>query len=72
MLRKFIVSALLAGAALLVNTQEAPAAPLAPKPAALTAEGVPPLPLAMVAAVRPYLESRGAGLPGGIPRPARC
>ena len=68
MLRTFIVSALLVGAAFPAYAQEAPATPLAPKPAALTAEGVPPLPLAMVAAVRPYLESRGAGFAGWDPK----
>ena len=68
MLRTFIVSALLAGVALPAHSQDAPPTPLAPKPAALTAEGVPPLPLAMVAAVRPYLESRGAGFAGWDPK----
>ena len=68
MLRTFFVSALLAGAALPAHAQNAPAAPLAPKPAALTADGVPLLPLAMVAAVRPYLESRGAGFAGWDPK----
>ena len=68
MLRTFFVSALLAGAALPAYAQDAPSTLLAHKPAALTAEGVPPLPLAMVAAVRPYLESRGAGFAGWDPK----
>ena len=74
MLRTLFVTALLAGVALPALAQDAPAAPLAPqpalapKPAALTAEGVPPLPLAMAAQVRPYLESRGAGFAGWDPK----
>ena len=74
MLRTLFVTALLAGVALPAQAQDAPAAPLAPqpalapKPAALTAEGVPPLPLAMAAQVRPYLESRGAGFAGWDPK----
>jgi dipeptidyl aminopeptidase/acylaminoacyl peptidase len=67
MLRTLFVTALLAGAALPAHAQDA-AAPLAPKPAALTAEGIPPLPLSMVAKVRPYLESRSAGFAGWDPK----
>ncbi|WP_017665426.1 prolyl oligopeptidase family serine peptidase [Porphyrobacter sp. AAP82] len=55
--------------------QEAPAAPAptpapvpaVPIPAALTAEEMPPVPLALVDDVRPYLESRGAGFAGWDP-----
>ncbi|MDP3674057.1 MAG: hypothetical protein Q8R44_03015 [Novosphingobium sp.] len=78
MLRTLFVTALLAGVALPAHAQDAPAAPLAPqaplapKPAALAVEGVPPLPLAMVAKVRPYLEARAAGFAGWDPKPARC
>ena len=74
MFRKLFAATLLVGVALPAHAQDAsaaplaPQAPLAPKPAALTAEGVPPLPLAMVAAVRPYLESRGAGFAGWDPK----
>ena len=68
MLRTFIVSALLVGAALPAYAQDAPVGPVATKPAALTVEEVPPLPLAMVAQVRPYMESRGAGFAGWDPK----
>ena len=68
MFHKLFAATLLASVALPAAAQDVPAAPLAPKPAALTAEGVPPLPLTMVAAVRPYLESRGAGFAGWDPK----
>ena len=68
MFRTLFAATLLASVALPAHAQDAPAVPLAPKPAALTAEGVPPMPLAMVAAVRPYLESRGAGFAGWDPK----
>ena len=68
MFRTLFAATLLASVALPARAQDAPAVPLAPKPAALTAEGVPPMPLAMVAAVRPYLESRGAGFAGWDPK----
>lgn len=53
--------------------QEAPAAPApapapaVPLPAALTAEEMPPIPLALAGDVRPYLEARGAGFAGWDP-----
>ena len=68
MLRTALVTILLAGVALPAHAQDTPAVPLAPKPAALTAEGVPLLPLAMVGKVRPYLESRAAGFAGWDPK----
>ena len=43
-------------------------APTVPLPAALTAEEMPPIPLALVNDVRPYLESRGAGFAGWDPK----
>ena len=49
--------------------QEAkPAAPpVAPKPAALVADGVPDVPAELAAATRPYMENRGAGFSGWHP-----
>ena len=60
-----LVTALLATAALPAHAQDAP--PAAPKPAALIAEGVPPIPLDLVARTRPYLEARAAGFAGWDP-----
>ena len=64
MLRKLAFASLLAGATVPALAQDAPAAPTVAKPAALTAEGVPVLPLALAARARPYLESRSAGFAG--------
>ncbi|MCZ8137420.1 MAG: prolyl oligopeptidase family serine peptidase [Porphyrobacter sp.] len=61
---------LLATSALPVAAQEAPAAPetpAVPLPAALTAEEMPPVPLALAEQARPYLEARGAGFAGWDP-----
>ena len=61
---------LLATVALPVGAQEAPAAPetpAVPLPAALTAEEMPPVPLALAEQARPYLEARGAGFAGWDP-----
>jgi dipeptidyl aminopeptidase/acylaminoacyl peptidase len=46
-----------------------PASPgnLAPKPAALVADGMPPVPADLAAATRPYMENRGAGFSGWHP-----
>ena len=68
MYRKVVLAALLAGAALPASAQETPTEPLASKPAALTAEGIPPLPLALAANARTYLEARGAGFAGWDPK----
>jgi len=68
--RRALFSALLATAAVPALAQDAPptAAPAAPKPAALIAEGVPPIPLDLVAQTRPYLEARAAGFVGWDPK----
>jgi hypothetical protein len=70
-MRLTILSALLlattSGAAL-AQEASAPAEPAVPKPAALTAEQIPPLPLSLAAKARPYLESRGAGFAGWDPK----
>lgn len=61
---------LLASAAVPVAAQQAPAAPetpVVPLPAALTAEEMPPVPLALAERARPYLEARGAGFAGWDP-----
>ena len=57
-------------AALPLAAQEAPAPapePVVAKPAALTAEDMPAIPLALAERVRPYLEARGAGFAGWDP-----
>lgn len=64
---------LAATAAMPLAAQEAPAEPAAPAPAvplpaALTAEEMPPIPLALAGDVRPYLEARGAGFAGWDPK----
>jgi len=60
---------LLVGAAVPVAAQDAPAAgaPAVPIPAALTAEAMPPIPLALAERARPYLEARSAGFAGWDP-----
>lgn len=68
MLRSIFAASLLAGTAVPAAAQEAPAQPIAPKPAAITVEGVPPLPLSLAAGARPYLESRGAAFAGWDPK----
>ena len=50
------------------QTADATPAPAVPVPAALTAEEMPPIPLALVDDVRPYLEARGAGFAGWDPK----
>lgn len=74
--RHLSVAALLASATLALPAFTLPAAaqdaaapePAVAKPAALTAEQMPPIPLAMAARVRPYLEARGAGFAGWDPK----
>ncbi len=74
MLRSTFIGALLAAAAAMpLAAQEVPAAqeapaPAVPLPAALTAEEMPPIPLALAGDVRPYLEARGAGFAGWDPK----
>jgi len=75
MLRSALVGALLAATAMPLAAQETPPAapapapaPAVPLPAALTAEEMPPIPLALAGDVRPYLESRGAGFAGWDPK----
>jgi dipeptidyl aminopeptidase/acylaminoacyl peptidase len=68
-----LIAVLLAGAALPAAAQDTPAPapapePTVPIPAAITAEELPPIPLALADAVRPYLESRGAGFAGWDPK----
>ncbi len=67
-----MIALLLASAAapVVAQDQAAPAAtpaPAVPKPAALTAEDMPPIPLALADTARPYLEARGAGFAGWDP-----
>ncbi|MFL0672693.1 MAG: S9 family peptidase [Erythrobacter sp.] len=68
--RTLLAAALLATTAfaLPAAAQEAAAPqPAVPLPAALTAEQMPPIPLAMATRARPYLEARGAGFAGWDP-----
>ena len=72
MLRSRLVCALLISVSapvLAQNQAQAPAEePTVPIPAALTAEQIPALPLALAERARPYLESRGAGFSGWDPK----
>lgn len=67
-----LIALLLATAAAPAAAQAQPASapapvPAVPIPAALTAEEMPPVPLAIAERVRPYLEARGAGFAGWDP-----
>jgi dipeptidyl aminopeptidase/acylaminoacyl peptidase len=63
-----LLALLLAGSAFPAAAQEAPAPePEVARPAALTAEAMPPVPLALAERVRPHLEARGAGFEGWDP-----
>ncbi len=60
---------LVAAPPLAAQDETAPAEPPAlAKPAALTAEAMPPIPLALAEDARPYLEARGAGFAGWDPQ----
>lgn len=48
----------------LVSAQSGTAPAAAPKPAALTADGIPPVPLELAQRTRPYMEFRSAGFSG--------
>ncbi|MGX7953405.1 prolyl oligopeptidase family serine peptidase [Tsuneonella sp. HG249] len=62
-------AALLAGSAPIpALAQAAPVEPAVPVPPAITAEGVPSLPLSLVDRVRPHLESRAASFSGWDPK----
>ncbi|MDZ4271314.1 MAG: S9 family peptidase, partial [Erythrobacter sp.] len=64
-----LTALLLASAAIPAAAQDtaAPASPAVPIPAAMTAEDMPPIPLALAERARPYLEARGAGFAGWDP-----
>jgi dipeptidyl aminopeptidase/acylaminoacyl peptidase len=58
-------SLVVAGAALLSSSAAlAQDTPAVPKPAALVADGIPPIPAALAATTRPYMEFRTAGFAG--------
>jgi dipeptidyl aminopeptidase/acylaminoacyl peptidase len=60
---------LVAAPPLAAQDETAPAEPPAlAKPAAITAEAMPPIPLALAEDARPYLEARGAGFAGWDPQ----
>ena len=63
---------LLAFTALTLPLAAAAQEPVMPKPAALEAEGVPPVPIDLVERTRPYLEFRTASFLGWDPAIARC
>ncbi len=73
MVRLRFIGALLAATAMPLAAQTATAQPeqapelVVAKPAALTAEQMPPIPLELAERVRPYLEARGAGFAGWDP-----
>ena len=56
----------------LLATQGADAPASAPKPAALTADGIPPVPLELAQRTRPYMEFRRPVLRAGTRVIARC
>ena len=57
----------LAPALALAQEAAPPAADVAPRPAALIADGMPDVPAELAAATRPYMENRGAGFVGWNP-----
>lgn len=61
---KLLAAALVILPAPLLSAQGADAPAIAPKPAALTADGIPPVPLALAQRTRPYMEYRTAGFAG--------
>jgi dipeptidyl aminopeptidase/acylaminoacyl peptidase len=61
---KLLAAALLILPVLPLSAQRADAPAVAPKPAALTADGIPPVPLALAQRTRPYMEFRTAGFAG--------
>ena len=64
-----LLAPLSVGVALPAAAQDAPAPEQAvPVPAALTAEDMPPVPLALAERARPYLEARGASFSGWAPK----
>ncbi len=66
---RLLAALLVTAAAAPAMAQERPAKePTVPIPAAITAERVPALPVALVDRARPYLESRGAGFAGWDPK----
>ncbi|MEO7252175.1 MAG: prolyl oligopeptidase family serine peptidase [Arenimonas sp.] len=70
-MRHIFIATLLATSAVPLAAQTPTAqsaAPVAAKPAALDAQGIPPVPLQLVASTRPYLESRGANFAGWDPK----
>lgn len=55
-------------AAALLATSAFAQAPVAPKPEALTADGIPGVPMALVEKTRPYLEFRSGSFQGWLPQ----
>ena len=61
---KLLAAALIIMPPALVSAQSGTAPTAAPKPAALTADGIPPVPLELAQRTRPYMEFRSAGFAG--------
>ena len=61
---KLLAAALAILPATWVSAQGGDAPAVAPKPAALTADGIPPVPLELAQRTRPYMEYRTAGFSG--------
>jgi dipeptidyl aminopeptidase/acylaminoacyl peptidase len=61
---KLLAAALIIMPPALVSAQSVTAPAAAPKPAALTADGIPPVPLELAQRTRPYMEFRSAGFAG--------
>ena len=61
---KLLAAALIIMPAALVSAQSGNGPAVAPKPAALTADGIPPVPLELAQRTRPYMEFRSAGFAG--------
>jgi dipeptidyl aminopeptidase/acylaminoacyl peptidase len=61
---KLLAAMLVILPASLASAQSGTAPAAAPKPAALTADGIPPVPLALAQRTRPYMEFRTAGFAG--------
>ena len=67
-MRLTLIAALLALPLTAALAQESGAPAAVEKPAALTADGIPPVPAELAASTRPYMEFRSAGFSGWSPR----
>lgn len=65
---RYLSAAILLALPGLAFAQEAPSSDAAPKPAAITADGIPPVPMELTAETRPYFEYRTASFSGWDPK----